>query len=110
MYDEKAGTYTLKAKQMTPPTVGQEKKVPVLIPIAIGLLGSDGKDMLIKLQVGCLLDNSLVKGFRQCLLSHAYFVPYTAILLEADEVNAQFPFSRHAKGYLGAADQRIANV
>jgi aminopeptidase N len=35
-------TYTIKAKQSTPATPGQPNKLPVLIPITVGLLGPDG--------------------------------------------------------------------
>lgn len=36
-------TYTLTAKQTTPTTPGQSGKAPVLIPLAVGLLGPDGE-------------------------------------------------------------------
>lgn len=38
-----AGTFTVTAKQSTPSTPGQNVKQPVLIPLAVGLLGPDGK-------------------------------------------------------------------
>ncbi len=46
-YDAAARTLTLTASQSTPATPGQpaEGKVPVLIPIAVGLLGADGADL-----------------------------------------------------------------
>ena len=34
--------YTLRVKQHTPPTPGQSNKMPLLIPLAVGLLGPDG--------------------------------------------------------------------
>ena len=37
------GTYTLKAKQHTPPTPGQEEKAPQLIPLRLALLDGEGK-------------------------------------------------------------------
>ena len=49
-YDDGSKTYTLTAKQHTPPTAGQATKVPVLIPLKLGLLGPDGKDMPLKLK------------------------------------------------------------
>lgn len=42
-YDAAAKTYTLHCRQHTPPTNGQEAKLPVLIPIRMGLLGPDGE-------------------------------------------------------------------
>lgn len=50
-YDASARTFTVKTKQHTPPSPGQATKRPVLIPLAVGLLGPDGKDMPLTLQV-----------------------------------------------------------
>lgn len=49
-YNEAAHTFTIKAKQSTPPSPGQPIKEPVLIPLAVGLLGPDGKDLPLQLQ------------------------------------------------------------
>lgn len=50
VYDEKAKTYTLKLRQETKPTPGQEVKLPFVIPMEMGLLGKDGKDMPLQLE------------------------------------------------------------
>lgn len=39
-YDAAAKTFTLECSQKTPPTPGQDTKVPALVPIAVGLLGA----------------------------------------------------------------------
>ncbi|HBI69721.1 MAG TPA: aminopeptidase N [Massilia sp.] len=44
-YDELAKTYTLTFFQSCPATPGQNSKFPFHIPVAVGLLGADGKDM-----------------------------------------------------------------
>jgi aminopeptidase N len=44
-YDEAAKTYTLSFSQSCPPSPGQSSKFPFHIPIAVGLLGADGRDM-----------------------------------------------------------------
>jgi aminopeptidase N len=44
-YNAETQSLTLECKQTTPPTPGQPTKVPVLIPIAVGLVGKDGKDL-----------------------------------------------------------------
>jgi len=49
-YDESSKTYTINVKQKTPPTPDQAEKVAVLIPLKLGLLGPDGKDMALKLR------------------------------------------------------------
>ena len=50
-YDASARTLMLKVSQHIPPTPGQSQKAPVPIPLAVGLLGPDGKDMPLHLQV-----------------------------------------------------------
>jgi aminopeptidase N len=44
-YNAENKLLTLACKQITPPTPGQPTKDPVLIPIAVGLVGTDGKDL-----------------------------------------------------------------
>jgi aminopeptidase N len=39
-------TYALTLRQSTPPTPGQPHKAPVVVPVAVGLLGPDGADLL----------------------------------------------------------------
>ncbi len=45
-YDAKAKTLTLSVKQSTPPTPGQKTKKPLHIPLAVGLLDEQGRDMI----------------------------------------------------------------
>ena len=45
VYDAGAQTLTLKCEQSTPATPGQPNKSPVPIPIKMGLVGPDGKDL-----------------------------------------------------------------
>lgn len=42
-FDEATGVYRLHLRQSTPPTPGQPDKVPVVLPIRLGLLGADGR-------------------------------------------------------------------
>lgn len=53
-YNASARTLTLKASQHTPATPGQPMKDPVPIPLAVGLLGSDGTELPLHLQVHSL--------------------------------------------------------
>ncbi|MBV8648079.1 aminopeptidase N [Paludibacterium sp.] len=48
-YDAVARTYRLDVRQSCPATPGQSDKQPMHIPLALGLLGSDGKDLPLKL-------------------------------------------------------------
>jgi aminopeptidase N len=47
-YDSSAKTYTLDIEQMVPPTPGQSAKEPMVIPIKLGLLGNEGRDLALK--------------------------------------------------------------
>ena len=44
-YDSEAQSYTLTARQHTPDTPGQSDKNPMLIPVKMGLISSDGEDL-----------------------------------------------------------------
>jgi aminopeptidase N len=44
-YDSRAHTYRLDISQAIPATPGQPDKAPMLIPLALGLLGKDGADL-----------------------------------------------------------------
>ncbi|PWB82172.1 MAG: aminopeptidase N [Methylocystaceae bacterium] len=45
VYDSQAKTYTLTLAQTTPPTPGQNEKKPLVIPIALGLIGENGDEL-----------------------------------------------------------------
>ncbi len=44
-YDARAQTYRLDITQTIPPTPGQPTKEPMVIPLAVGLVGKDGGDL-----------------------------------------------------------------
>ena len=45
-WDPAAGTYSLTLRQDCPPTPGQEEKLPFQMPVAVGLLGRDGSEVV----------------------------------------------------------------
>jgi aminopeptidase N len=45
-YDAASRRYALTVRQSCPPTPGQEKKLPFHIPLAVGLVAPDGRDLL----------------------------------------------------------------
>lgn len=49
-YDPAVRRYTLTISQRTPPTPGQAEKDPLVIPIAMGLLDRDGRELPIRLE------------------------------------------------------------
>ena len=44
-HDARAKTYRLEIAQTVPPTPGQPSKEPMVIPLAVGLIGCDGRDL-----------------------------------------------------------------
>jgi aminopeptidase N len=49
-YDARTRRYSLTFKQTCPPTPGQPEKKPFHIPVAVGLLGRDGKDLKLNIE------------------------------------------------------------
>jgi aminopeptidase N len=66
-YDAAAQRYTLTVAQRTPPTPGQPDKQPVVIPLAMGLLGGDGAELPTRLDG----EASAQRGTRVLLVSEA---------------------------------------
>ncbi len=48
-YDARERTYTLELEQRTSPTPGQPRKLPFHIPVSVGLVGSEGGDLPLRL-------------------------------------------------------------
>ena len=59
-YDAGAKTCTLEITQMLPPTPGQPVKEPMVIPLAIGFLGPDGRDRPVSLAGGPTLERGVI--------------------------------------------------
>ncbi|MEX2469193.1 MAG: aminopeptidase N [Pseudohongiellaceae bacterium] len=49
-FDESAATYTLHVRQHCPASPGQSAKQPVVIPLRLGLLGRDGRELPLLLE------------------------------------------------------------
>lgn len=62
-FDAASGTFTLTIRQSCPPTPGQPEKEPLLIPLAMGLLGQDGSEL------PCTLAGEAVAGPKTRLLT-----------------------------------------
>ena len=85
-YDEGAKTFTLAVRQSCPPTPGQDAKLPFFIPLALGLVGPDGRDFALNLQAGAQRNTDGRGNVGRGVGEH------TAILLLSDE-EQQFVFS-----------------
>ena len=49
-HDAATGRYALTVKQSVPPTPGQPEKLPMHIPLALGLVGPDGRELPLRLE------------------------------------------------------------
>jgi aminopeptidase N len=59
-HDAATKTFTLDISQTVPPTPGQPVKEPMLIPLAVGLLGRDGKELPLTPAGGGKLENGVL--------------------------------------------------
>jgi aminopeptidase N len=81
-YDADAHTFDITLAQSCPATPGQPVKLPFHIPVALGLLGADGRDLPLTLEnaAATALTNSLT-------------TPLTTMVLELTEVSQTFRFT-----------------
>jgi aminopeptidase N len=59
-FDAARKTYTLECKQTVPPTPGQPTKEPMVIPLLVGLVGKNGRDMPLNRSSGELVRQGVV--------------------------------------------------
>jgi aminopeptidase N len=59
-FDARARTYRLDVAQTLPPTPGQPSKDPMVIPLGIGLVGRDGRDLPLKLTDGRAIERGVL--------------------------------------------------
>ena len=59
-FDADAKTYTLECKQSLPPTPGQPNKEPMVIPLNLGLVGKDGRDLPLASVKGASLEHGVL--------------------------------------------------
>ena len=70
VYDALEATYTLTLSQNCAPTTGQSAKEPFVIPVGLGLLDADGKDLPLHLQ-GQQDEGEAATGTRTVVLTQA---------------------------------------
>ena len=59
-FDPARKTYTLDVKQSVPPTPGQPTKEPMVIPLSVGLVGKDGRDLPLALSTGGKIERGVL--------------------------------------------------
>ncbi|MEL6373469.1 MAG: aminopeptidase N [Pseudomonadota bacterium] len=60
-HDQAAQTATLHVEQVLPPTPGQQRKKPLHMPLALGLLAPDGEELALKLKDGDVVENGIIE-------------------------------------------------
>jgi aminopeptidase N len=60
-YEPRTKTARLTVNQIVPPTPGQPRKEPMLIPLRVGLLGANGQDLPLQLADGTELKDGLLE-------------------------------------------------
>lgn len=120
VYDAESKTYTLTLKQSTPATPNQPEKQPFVIPLQIGLLDRNGKDMADKLIVLTQAEQTFVfeniaeapvlsgnRGFTAPIWFKADYSPEQRALLMAKDTDL---FNRWDAGQQFAIDILLALV
>jgi aminopeptidase N len=59
-HDAGAKTFSMQIAQTVPPTPGQPTKDPMLIPLAVGLVGRDGRDLPLKRAGGAAAERGIL--------------------------------------------------
>ncbi len=59
-FDPARQTYALECKQSVPPTPGQPVKEPMVIPLALGLVGKDGRDLPLRPATGETIERGVL--------------------------------------------------
>jgi aminopeptidase N len=73
-YDAARKTYTLEAKQTLAPTPGQATKEPMVIPLSLGLVGTNGSDIPLTLSNGKAIERGVL-----VLTEPAHTFEFTAV-------------------------------
>ena len=102
-HDARARTYRLDLAQVVPPTPGQPTKEPMVIPLAIGLVGKDGRDLPLELEDGHALDRGLLVLDKPAASFVFTDVPERPVL----SINRGFSAPIKLVANLGAGDLRL---
>ncbi|WP_293778265.1 aminopeptidase N [uncultured Oxalicibacterium sp.] len=113
-YDARAQTYTLTLRQSCPATPGQKKKLPFHIPVAVGLLSSEGKDMALSLRgsdkKGTTLVLELTAAEQTFVFENVPEAPVPSLLRDfSAPVVLEYDYSDDDLGFLMAHDSDAFN-
>jgi aminopeptidase N len=115
-YDAAQRTYVLDVAQSTPPTPGQQQKPPLHVPLAVGLLGPDGKDLPLHVEGATGVDGDTTRvlhltAARQVFrFTHVGAAPVPSLLRGfSAPVRLEFPYTSDELAFLAAHDSDPVN-
>jgi len=114
-YDEEAQRFRLHVSQSCPATPGQPDKQPFLIPLQVGLVGPDGRNMPLQLAgedrkkgASCTLRGTATEQTFEFV--NVPFTPIPSLLRNfSAPVKVNFPYSRDDLAFLFAHDSDAFN-
>jgi aminopeptidase N len=115
VYDEQSKEFRLQVHQSCPETPGQTHKEPFLIPLQVGLLGPDGKDMPLQvagaaLSVGPSQTMKIAETDQEFVFVNVPSLPVPSLLRDfSAPVKIRYPYSRHDLAFLFAHDSDAFN-
>ncbi len=103
-FDEKNKVYTLTLKQFCPKTPNQSEKLPMHIPVALGLLSAEGRDLLPKGSLVELREKTQSFEFkniekRPCLSILREFSAPVKVKLPLDDAQLAFLLAHDSDGF-----------
>ncbi len=114
-YDEAAGEFRLQVRQSCPDTPGQSGKQPFLVPLQIGLLGPDGKDLSLQLlgedaPQGTSRTLKIAAAEQELVFVNLPATPVPSLLRGfSAPVKVRYPYSRRELAFLFANDSDAFN-
>jgi len=105
-FDEDSGRYSLTLAQHTAPTASQSEKHPLVLPFALGLLASDGKELPIQ-----MAGEDVGQAGTRILIADAQEQTYTFVNLAEKPIPSLFrDFSAPVKIFYDYTDQQLATL
>ncbi|HMA09758.1 MAG TPA: aminopeptidase N, partial [Ramlibacter sp.] len=119
-FDPASGDYALTLSQHCPPTTGHPQKEPFVIPVALGLLGPDGRELLNRMHVltqasetlnfpglGVEPVPSILRGFSAPVILEFGYTDQQLLSLLANDTD---PFNRWEAGQRLAVNRALAFI
>ena len=104
-YDATAQTYTLNFEQSCPATPGQTEKLPLLIPVKLGLVAADGADMPLNAAGQTEIVFEMTEASQQLVIENIQEEPVPSLLRGfSAPVKLEYDYSAEQLAHLMAND------